>query len=216
MHLGHISDIMKLPENFFIREVVIPCLRLIALMMSIDKRIGLVISLSWIFDAGRNVMFIWLDSQLHSLTYQFFSRSAPREIVFASIVKMLLAKFLLTWILTAVQYVREELVLRIKKRLRQQMTLALLESFDSLDFVTQNNAKVIQDFQEAKKVCQLSVGDRISTIFQMLQLAIGTASLFLSVVIQARNIHGFRVLASFVLLLGLEWTTRYVESNLVN
>jgi hypothetical protein len=92
----------------------------------------------------------------------------PRNQALSIFIRLCGTKLILTIISSALSQYRNYTEGKIKKRLRQKMTLLLLESFLSLDYSTQNNAMIMRDFTSASTLVNGSIIGHIAEIMRLL------------------------------------------------
>jgi len=158
---------MATKPNGTISELVVPTIRLLQLITSIEKTNATIVLLCWTFYTIQEMGFIWLNSQITTCTYQLLTGVIPRHQALALLIRLCGAKLLLTTTHSAVELYRTYTEGEVKKRLKKKMTLLLLESFLRLDYSTQCNAQVMRDFTSARGIVNGSIVRTIEDIMRL-------------------------------------------------
>src|SRR5271156_4491432 len=124
---------VKLPAS--IREIVVPCVRLIKLMMEIDRTASFLILLTWVLSTVQQMLDISLETRITTHTYRFLTNTAPYAEIFGPLVRLWILKGILGIAQTTNFHYQDTLVRKIKKKMKQKMNLLLLDSFFRLDYV---------------------------------------------------------------------------------
>jgi hypothetical protein len=98
---------------------------------------------------------------------------------------------------------------RIKKVMRQKMTVLLLESFSSLDYVTQCNPGVIRQFKDGERIFHGSVIRRAADVLSITMYFIRVILLCISLATQVRGKEELFILPIVLLILGIQAGNRY-------
>ena len=186
------------------KECIIPCVQLLKLVYATDKAIGLVIFLCLLLDTVQEVPYVWVEAQTHTCLQQFLMQSAPKQIVLPRLIKLLIAKSVFVFISMRLERVHKRLEAKIKKRLRIKLTIKLLKSFYNLDFETQSDPLVIEEFQSASKLYGSSILRITNQIFDMLKSAAKIISLLVALLMQFRNKEQISLFPIIVTVVGIE------------
>jgi hypothetical protein len=197
----------KVTNSF--REAVLPCIRLVQMMMSIDRMTGLLYILCWCLDIVQDIVLVWIESQTYTMTQQMFSNTAARKEIFPFLVKFWAAKIMISFGVSCVRRFQSGLEKRIKKVMRQKMTVLLLESFSSLDYVTQCNPAVIQQFQEGDRLFYGSVIRRAADVLSIMLYLARVLILCISLATQFRGRDDLVLVPIVLLILGIQACNRW-------
>jgi len=197
----------KITNSF--REAVVPCIRLVQMMMSIDRMAGLLYILCWCLDILQDIVLVWIDSRTYTMTQQLFSVPGMRNETLPFLVRFWVAKFAISMGVTAMRRFQSGLEKRIKKVMRQKMTVLLLESFSSLDYVTQCNPGVIRQFKDGDRIFYGSVIRRAADVLSITMYFIRVILLCISLATQVRGKEELFVLPIVLLILGIQAGNRY-------
>jgi hypothetical protein len=133
----------------FLDEIVTPCIRVIKLMLSVDTTLGILLLVCWVFRVFENIAEIWVESRIHTAFIQLVTNAAPRKDLFQKILRYLAVKLVIVFSQAAVTRLMRYTERQIKKRMRLKMTVLLIDSFCSLDFVTQTDPDIVREFTQA-------------------------------------------------------------------
>lgn len=210
----HIMD-AKVTNGY--REAVLPCIRLVQMMMSIDRMAGLLYIVCWCLDIMQDLVLVWIDSRTYTMTQQMFSNQEPRKEILPFLVRFWVAKFIISMAITVMRRSQSHLEKRIKKVMRQKMTVLLLESFCSLDYVTQCDPAILRQFKEGDRIFFGSVIRRVADVLSIAMYFIRAILLCISLATQIRGRQELFILPIVLLILGIQACNRYriacTESN---
>jgi|SRR5579862_2340930 hypothetical protein len=196
------------------REAVLPCIRLVQMMMAIDRMAGLLYILCWCLDIVQDIVLVWIDSRTYTMTQQMFSNPAARKEIFPFLVRFWVAKLTISFGVTCVRRFQSGLEKRIKKMMRQKMTVLLLESFASLDYVTQSNPGVIRQFKDGDRIFQGSVIRRAADVLSITMYLARVMLLCVSLATQIRGRDELSLIPVVLLILGIQACNRWRKSLL--
>lgn len=187
-----------------VREVVVPCIRLVQMMLSIDSNAGLLFLICWVTDLFQDILLVWVDSRTYTMIQQLFTNAGPRDKVPTLLITLWAAKFFLAFASTATRRFQSRIEKRIKKKLRMKMALLLIDSYSSLDYVSQNNPETIRVFDDAQSLLNGSIINRSTDVLNILMHSLKIVLLCISFASQIRGRQELMMLpvVSLVLLVG--------------
>jgi hypothetical protein len=194
------------------RDAVVPCVRLVQMMMSIDNRAGLLFLICWVLDIFQDITTVWIDSRTYTLTQQLFTHAVPQDEVRPLLIKLWAAKFMLCVASTGMRRFQSRVERRIKKKLRMKMTLLLIDSFSSLDYMSQNNPGTIRAFEDAQHLLNGSIINRATDILNIVMHTLRILLLCISFASQIRGREELMVLPVLAMVLGVGAFNRYRTS----
>lgn len=158
---------------------------------------------------------VWIDSRAATAVQQLFAQSVSKEQLFPSLLKLFIAKVGLCLFMGGVQRLRRDSEIKIKKKLRVTMTVMLIESFCSLDLVTQNDPTVVRDFQEVQHLFYSSVVNRTNDVLTIILCVARILFLLGSLVMQTQRREEFMLLPILATLFGVECFILHRNSTLL-
>lgn len=195
---------MKSAAASNLREIITPCVRLVNIMLSIDNKLGILIIICWLFGMVQEVVLVWIESQTRTALQQLLMNVEPRENLFPRLIRLWGQKLAFLTFFTGCRWFQRDFERRIKKKMREKMTLLLLDSFCSLDFVTQSNGAVIREFSQADELIQGSIIRRVKNILDVMCYSGRFVFVCISLAIQTRRRGELILLPVLAMVVGLE------------
>lgn len=143
-----------------------------------------------------------------------FSIPGVRKEIFPFLVRFWVAKLAISMGVTVMRRFQSGLEKRIKKVMRQKMTVLLLESFSNLDYVTQCNPAVLRQFKEGDHIFYGSVIRRAADILSITMYFVRVILLCISLATQIRGKQELLILPIVLLILGIQACNRYRTSQI--
>jgi len=191
-------------KSFPFKESVVGCLRLVQLMYTTDKKIGLIIISCCLVNSVHELFMVWVDSSIRTALQQLLAANGSREELRRHFIQLVIANLALSTCAVFVQRWRRQSEAKIKKKLCVAMTIKLLNSFCSLDFVTSNDPLVLKDFQTSRNLLPCSILSRANEVLMILLCMLKIILLLGSLLTQIRGREELMLLPLVAVLFGIE------------
>jgi len=183
--------------------MLLPCGRIIKLMISADPRVAAVVIVCRFYDLFDDVLQVWLDSITYTAIQQLFISSIPHDETTRFLTQMLAAKVVSAFasvIMTRILLNKERL---LKKKMRMKMTEMLWTSFYSLDFATQSDTRILRDFTTAEGLFKRSVIRTCTDIMEIIE-AVGKVIVYCTLLVYHVLAMGWPLVTALLALVGTE------------
>lgn len=207
---------MAKPKISSLPEPIKACLRFVLEMLSVDRTVGITMVLCWLVQLLSDVFLVGINARGRTAIQQLLSDAVPRSQLMPLLTNLFIMKISLTTLSVGVENLATASETKIKKKMRMNFTVRLIESFSSLDFVTQSDPSVYKEFELAHHILNDSVIAKPREIIFAIEMLTKILLLLGSLLLQIRGKDEFILLLVVALLFGIQGFMLYGITPLIH